>query len=867
MEQIVVTGSMIKRTNAETAEAITVISADSLRDMGITSTEQALQQIASNQSTVLTSTTVSTWGTGGASAADLRGLGEGKTLVLLDGQRLANNVVLGNAVDLNGIPFAAIERIEVVREGASALYGSDAIAGVINFITKKDFNAGQVNVMGSHPQQSGGSGSNADITWGKGNLGSDGYNFMIAGNFTKQNELRATQRSFSSTGFNATRGLENQNGPLGTFPGSYEDSKGNIFQVGYPSCAGNPYLTRYYGDCAYLYSAAVDLIPPESTASGLLSFSKSLPANNTLSAQYFYTQTKVSSWGGPQTYSFLMDPTVDTKYFPTQANSTCVTSCPATPDLSSDITVGWTDPGNNRYDDNRNSEQRLLLSLTGENAGWDYAAGLDVSRNHNVLSVSGGYADYSMLANSSGVLSNLINPFGAQSAAGQALINSAYRNGDLAAGALSLSSVNGHAQHDIGDFFGAGHAATLAVGFDVRRESISYNPTALATTLYSATYYPPAAISGARNVEALFAEFNVPVTRQMEFTVSDREDHYSDFGSTNNGKVAFRYQPVEMVTFRGSASTGFRAPSLVDLYSPQTLGAAAGSMDGPGCPAGSGLIFTAANCIAQGMGLYGGNTRLGPEKSDNYDLGIVISPLANLGITLDYYKITVRNEIQAIPDTAIYSDPGAFSSLYKLNSAGTLTQAPVANTQCASGPTDPTCGYVILTKENTGGIETSGVDLSTNYLLKTSAGKIRVGLEGTLVTNYRLQEYQGAPYLTLDRQFNSGNQPVIGWQHLLTVDWTKGDWGAGISNHYLSGYSDEFTNANGSVAYVSSYTLWNGYVSVKPVKSFTVLVGIRNLFNREPSFSNQTQNWQAGYNPVFSDPTGRAYYAKLSYDF
>ena len=870
LDKVVVTGTMIPRTTKETAEALTVISADSLKEMGVTTIEQALQQIASNQSGILTASSVSSWGTGGGSFANLRGLGASKTLVLLDGQRLANNVVLGSAVDLNGIPFAAIDHIEVLREGASSVYGADAIAGVINFITKKDYEGGEFNIGGASPKRAGGSTANTDITYGKGNLASDGYNILFSANYTQTKELTASQRSFAATGLNVAGGLNNQNGPMGTFPGSYQDANGNIFQVGYPTCTGNTQLSKLAGNCAFLYSAVVDLIPPSSELSGMVSLTKALPNDNTLNVQYFYTRSKVRSWAGPQTYSFPMNSTEDTTYYPTAANSTPFGGGTATPDLTDPITVGWTDPNNNRYNVDVNTEQRFLIGLTGDAGGWHYATNFNYSVNQNTLSVDGGYADYALLTNPDGSLSNLINPFGAQSAQGQALINSAYMNGPLASGGLSLMDLSAQASHELGDYFHAGRPFTLAFGVDAREERIGFNPTALAATLYTATYYPPAIVHGNRNEEAIYGELNMPVTKDLEFTLSDREDRYSDFGSTNNAKLSFRYQPLKELTFRGAASTGFRAPSLVDLFAPQTLGAASGSMIGPGCPAGNsqqyGQIFTAANCAAQGMALYGGNPQLHPEKSNNYDLGIVVEPVRNLGVTLDFYKVTVSNEIQAIPDNAIYANPGQFMSEYVLNSSHSLTQAPVANTACPT-LTAPTCGYILLNTQNTGGISTSGVDFSTNYLLKTSVGRFRFGLEGTWVTSYRLQEYQGAQWLSLRGQFNQGNEPVNTWQHLLTLDWNKGDWGAGLTNNYTSSYVDQYADGNGNVRRVGAYSIWGIHGSYKPTQSVSVLVGVRNLFDTNPPFSNQTNNWQAGFNPLTADPTGRAYYAKVTYDF
>jgi iron complex outermembrane recepter protein len=135
IQEIVVTGSMIKRPNAETAEAVTILKTDALKDQGVTTVEQVMNTLTSAAPTVNIAANVGSF-TGGGSYANLRHLGNGSTLVLLDGQRLANNAFNGNAVDLSGIPFSAIGSVEVLREGASALYGSDAIAGVINFIIR-----------------------------------------------------------------------------------------------------------------------------------------------------------------------------------------------------------------------------------------------------------------------------------------------------------------------------------------------------------------------------------------------------------------------------------------------------------------------------------------------------------------------------------------------------------------------------------------------------------------------------------------------------------------------------------------------------------------------------------------------------------
>jgi iron complex outermembrane receptor protein len=205
--------------------------------------------------------------------------------------------------------------------------------------------------------------------------------------------------------------------------------------------------------------------------------------------------------------------------------------------------------------------------------------------------------------------------------------------------------------------------------------------------------------------------------------------------------------------------------------------------------------------------LFGGNSSLKPETSDNFDVGFIVAPVKDLGITVDWYRITIKNEIQTIPNTAIYGNPTTFANYYVLNNAGTLTQATNLAIDCVPY-TAPTCGYMYQNSQNTGGIETDGLDISGKYLVRTSIGNFKASLEGTLITKYLLQTYTGGPQLNLDGEFNQGYQPRIKWSHELTVD-------------------SPFSNQGGG----------------------------------------STTNWQAGFNPLYSDPTGRAFYVRLKYQF
>ena len=875
LEEIVVTGTMIKRVNAETAEAITILKADALRNQGIESVEQALSTVTSANPSVNIASAVGTF-SGGGTYANLRGLGNGETLVLLDGQRLAPNAYNGLGVDLGGIPFSAIDSVEVLREGASALYGSDAIAGVINFKTKKNYQGAEVQVNFDRPQEAHGSSGVVNFTFGHGDLTSDGYNFMLTGSYSRQQEIQATQRGFSAYGFDPSRGVFATNYP-GSWPGQILDANGNFWQSGYPTCAGNPQLTTYFKDCSYRYSAATDLIPESHEISGMASFTKTLPANNQVQIQYFWSQSQLTAYSGPMFYFFQMNP--KSPYFPTASQLVCgrgPANCSiATPDLIDPVNAVWSDPSNGRYTGNLNTEQRVVVTFTGSNLGWDYSADLNYSKNKNDNRNVRDIPNEALLA-PGGVLSTLINPFGPQSAAGQALINSSYVNGIYQVGAYTRWSVDGAASHKLGDAFDAGAPATFALGATASGERYRNDTTPYNDLVTAATGLSDASVKGIRKVQAAFVELDVPITKALDLDISDRQDRYSDFGTTNNAKVSLRYQPLDFLTFRGNASTGFRAPTLNNLYNPPFLAASTSGTIGQGNPFCAPGKYTAewtqATCLAQGIGLFGGNVHLTPETSQNFDFGFIVQPIQDMGITLDYYRILLKNAIGGVPASAIYGDPSTFSNyivpattgLY----AGTLPPSIAQATVCTPY-TATSCGYINLEASNTGRITTDGIDLSVQYSQHTPIGTFREDLEGTAVTQFLIQQYNGGPFLNLAGNLRiQGLNPAFKWQHNVRVDWTSPDkmWGGGLSDRFYSGYIDEFADGNGNQRRVGSYSLIDGYVSVKPMEHLTVLFGIKNILNTSPPFTNASQNnFASGYNALIADPLLRNFYINVKY--
>jgi iron complex outermembrane receptor protein len=890
LQTVVVTGTLIARPAAESAEAITIVKATALQSMGIVNVEQALNTITSNNANINIASSVGSF-SGGGTYANLRGLGGSRTLVLLDGQRLAGNAfnsnTSGSAVDLSGIPFSALESVQILREGASALYGSDAISGVINFITRKNYQGAEFNVDYARPQEAGGGSGDANFTLGHGDIGNDGYNIMITGSYSEQQELRATQRSFSAEGFYPQLGWASTNNP-GTWPATIVDGNGQLWQPDFPACSGNPFLTTYFGNCAYRYSAATDLIPKSDEASGLVSLSKTLPGNNMLAVQYFYTRSKATGWAGPMFYgSFEMTPQADPTYYPTAAGLTCetyYTPCTSPPVLGGRIVPEWTDPTNNRFSDNINTEQRLLVSFSGQNAGWDYKLSLNYSQNLNSDGLTGGWPNEAVLAPTTdpatgfGILSNLINPFGPQSAAGQALINSSYVNGVYQSGKMRRWSVDANASHPLGDAFHAGDDAVVAFGVSASGESYQDGTTPFNDEVTAAVGLTDFAVKGSRTEQAAFIELDVPMSRSLDVDLSDRQDRYSDFGTTNNAKLKVRYQPSRYLTLRGAVSTGFRAPTLFNLYESDFLAASTSGTMGSGnpfcVPGNYNAEWNPAVCNTQGLALEGGNSKLKPETSQNFDFGLVLAPLRNLGITVDYYRILLKNTIGHVPAEAVYGDPLAFSSYIVTNDQGTLTPSIAESAQCLPY-TLPSCGYVLLTEQNTGSITTDGIDVSVQYLQHTRFGVFREDLEGTSVTQFRLQQFSGGPVVNMVGAYNGGNlyQPALRWQHELRLDWSSpgNRWGAGLSNRFYSTYIDQNgigpTNS-GPLRTVGSQSTWDTYASYVPIRGLTVLFGIHNLLNTNPPFTNSSQNnFAAGYNSLFSNPILRDFYVNLKYRF
>jgi len=865
--RVEITGSAIKRIDGETAVPVTVIRAEDLKREGITTIEQVMANLSVSQAQTTSSQAVGS-STGGASFADLRGIGANKTLVLLNGRRLANNAYDSSAPDLNMIPFAALERIEVLRDGASALYGSDAVGGVINFITKKDFQGGVITAGMDSPQHPGGRGYNANVALGFGDLEAKGWNFSAVYDHQEQNHISGTERPFNTR---FTGGLSSS-----TLPANYYQG-GASYNPAAPSCAsGLDTISNGKGACTMTTSSFVDYVPRSTRDSGLFRGTFALPGGHELGVEYLTSQSVVATQIAPVPYgglymNRLLPSGAPNPFYPTNPalSPTYTESFMPAGVQPGFIHLRWRDlPNGARQDKNTNNQQRLVVSLQGNIAGWDYNTAATWNENR-VKERLIGYSNGDIIT--AGVLNGIINPFGDQTAAGTALINSAGLEGEVMHARGQSTGLDFHASRELGDWLHAGRGAGLALGAQAGYDKFTQaaNPDFAQKVIASTGIDPATLNTGTRHTYAAYGELNVPIIKSLDVTISARYDKYSDFGTSTNPKVSFRFQPVESVLFRGSYSRGFRAPSLYEVNSAQTITNTGNTYNDPiNCPGGNPLPgkSASANCSQQFQALLGGNTNLQPEKSKNATIGVVLEPMKDLSVGVDLWAISLRNTIGNLSQDFIFANPAKYAPLYHRNASGDLS---IDGSQC---PNPVTCGYIDDRTQNLGGTITNGADLSLNYRFRAGAiGNFTLASNATWIHKYQFQNEAGGTWnQNIGIYAPEGTGPIFRWQNTTNLVWNKDRMSAGLTAHYKTGYVDQINEnvTNEPAGYrVPSYTTFDTYVAYAPRKGLGLTAGVRNLFDRDPPLSFQSSTFQAGYDPRYYDPTGRTYYVRASYTF
>jgi iron complex outermembrane receptor protein len=274
-------------------------------------------------------------------------------------------------------------------------------------------------------------------------------------------------------------------------------------------------------------------------------------------------------------------------------------------------------------------------------------------------------------------------------------------------------------------------------------------------------------------------------------------------------------------------------------------------------------------CDAQIQNQLGGNKSLQPEKSRQVSLGFVLEPNEAISVGIDYFRVQRKNSLQAVSDTTAFDYYGV---LDPLNAQGRFVRySRLANGNCSNDnlttptPANVPCAinYAVQVQENVGAYTVSGADASVAYRLGLGrAGKLRSGFDGTLVQSYKYHFAKGGPVTNNTGRFTSDNGAVPRCRGTTSANWNLGPWGATFSQNFVAGYKDkEGDRRVGSVETYDIQGQWTG------IKGLTLVLGVRNIFDRYPPASNQDQSFQVGYDPRYGDPFGRLYRGRISYLF
>jgi iron complex outermembrane receptor protein len=880
LDRVEVTGTSIKRVDAETALPVQIIKREDIDKSGASTAAEILKSISANTAPLTdgASITDGTSGQRGFNGANLRGLGVSSTLVLLNGRRLANFATPGDSagVDLNNIPAGAIQRVEVLKDGASAIYGTDAIGGVINFITRKDYQGFDVATSLANTQEGGAGKKTLSVSGGYGDLAKEGFNLMAVLDLQKLDALRSSQRQFiqdrpladllpalmSSRPYPANMRIRSADQwaamqKAGLLPATAPYVRSTLVNPSAPNCnapasvfAPNSYGGKY--GCSYDYMRDTEIYPESTKNSFLGRATVQAAPDHQLFAEVMSSSANSTYRLSPNPQNISAFPVAN---LPT-AYRTALTGA-GLPSTVNRIQLRMTEAGN-RTNEVTSTGQRLVVGANGLVAGWDYDVAVSRAENRAVDKYVDGYVLFDKYE--AGVLNGTINAFGPSSQAGLDLIRSIKVNDEARSSKGVTTSLDGKISKALMPL--AGGDLALALGGELRRENATFTPSALLlsnniggdrdTGSLAGSSTALKATDDSRQISSVFAEVSAPVTKELELQFALRSDNYNDAGSSTNPKFGMRWQPQKDLLVRASAGTGFRAPSLHDLKGATTYGSASSFLTDPDCVKSGGSIDS---CTDQWPVERRSNPNLKPEKSQQFSLGFVMEASKNVNFSVDYWNIRKTDVISTLGEQIIVGNTAAYNGSYIQRDAdGFITN-------------------IILKKENQGALDTSGLDFGADYRgAATDMGRFSVGMSGTLVLNYDRQFGPKEPTRSNLGLFLN-DQVIQKWRHRISFGWDMGAYSVTLANQYSSSYTDQNTTydptTNKLLASrdVDAYSLWDLTGSYAITKALKVRAGVLNLLNTAPPFSNQAYYFLAGYDPTYTDPRGRSAFVSVNYAF
>ena len=889
-QRVEITGSAIRRIDAEAALPVTVLKAEDIARSGVTNTVDLLRLLPSVQGS--TGESASVGGTTfGFSGVSIHNIGETRTLVLLNGHRLSlfgGQTLTGFAAgfDLNAIPVSAIERVEVLTDGASALYGADAIAGVVNFITKRNSTDGDLTVGLSDPK-GGAKEKRFSLTKGFGSLERDNFNAFFSFSHDERTKLDSTQRDFAKSGkvlFSKDgKNYRFQQFSASPIPANATTDAGDLispYQKANGVCPPKTFRVIDGTDdyCGFDFVGELEIYPVRERNSGMASLTTKL-GDHEIRADVLISQTKQTSRIAPVPGGITIP-----------AGSALFNKYLAPLGITQDSTAFYRvyDLGKRANDDKADFID-LSLSSRGVLLGVDYEAGLTHSES-KVKSNIAGYPGALALKNlrASGLLDPFVLP-GQQSAAGAAALAKTAYNGfwDGGNSKLDIASVRG--SKDL-MALSAGQM-TLAGGVNFNKEQIETTPSLFAqgkladpvagtlcngTTIKcdqrfgDASAKPP--YSASRNSWGMFAELVIPVLNTLEVSLAARHDQYDDFGGADTAKGSFKWTAAPTFLVRGSVGTGFHAPTVPQVKSPaQAYGV---TSDKYTCTADLKAVATSLGAQCQpGNRQYdqvaGGNPNLKPEKSVQGTLGFRFEPMREFSIGADLWHVGINDSFGQITEQTVFKSPKQFPGSFS-----TATDVGTGTKYLA----------FLADNKNLGNYYATGVDLDVTGRFKTAIGDVTSQFNMTYMVREDQQLNKDGAYFTAIGNNNADLGVVTfryqgRWANSLKV----GAWVHSLGINFKSGYVDQAKtvdvldaagNVTGSEKIrldIGNYTTLDWQTRWDVLKNLSLTAGVLNLTNQNPPLSLATSGTnhgqQFGYDNRYYDPRGRTLYGNLSLKF
>lgn len=895
IQRVEITGSSIKRASAETASPVQVITAQDLAKSGKGTVAEYLQTLTADGAGSLPTG----FGNGfaaGSTAISLRGLGATSTLVLLNGKRMAPFARADDGqksfTDLSTVPMEAVERIEVLKDGASSTYGADAIAGVVNIILKKDFTGMIAKLTLGESKYEDGETAKGSLTWGKGNLDSDGYNVLVNAEVYSTKGLKNSDRADRS--WIGHGDIRPWGYPLGT-----QFATGNIVAgTASPSPTGairNPANNVYTslpgcetfsvskpqdpnGGCLWHQDQFRSMQPEIDGVNLYTRGTKNLSSDMQLYAEAGYSKRNTSFTLVPPSIT----PTV--AFPPSAGNPTGVINYGS--GAGTTIMMGATHPQNPygvpvrvRYSAwdvgpstrNVNNEfNRFVVGLKGAAAGWDY----DTSYVHSESKLDLLYTNMLNMAVVKDALGNAASPYfpyyiGAQASKNPASLYAAMTRTATSHSTTKLDIVDFKASRELMQL--PGGALGIAVGAEHRREKLD-NPSlsGTATGEINASYV---AAKGDEKISAVFVEVAAPVLKSLELSAALRYDKYRNF-SSSTPKVGAKWTPLKTFALRGTYAEGFRAPGAAESGIESQSTGTATVRDPVRCPGGVPAAggATQADCSIGLAAVKVGAPTLQPETSKGATLGMVWDPLNNTSLSVDLWKIKRSNEINPLP----YNEAAALPTAVRSD-----------NNLVVNGVTIPNTGTLLISKapyRNSSYTDIKGVDIDVKQKFNLGDyGRGTVNLTWTHIDSWLRAESATTKYEYAGTHGNCDTSNcagtpkdkvsvVAGWDYGALNMTATANYRSKMKNVLFEGDLCASQFANGTPApnakcELASFTTVDLSARYNVNKNFQVFASITNLFDKIAPLDPLTYGGMS-YNPMdASGAIGRYFKVGGRYQF